>query len=572
LHGQEGVGQGAVVSALSRFLQSDDAPKRLKGATIHRFSLANLMFAPTDNPKEHSVDVLSKLIRETADHNKSGKPPVILCLDDVGLHAGEKYGYGNDFLVLRSVLAEQLRAHSVPLICSVSNKDLFTLRSTDKELMKHFQSVDVPPLSMENTLKEIRHIADELESIHGIKISNEALEHLTKKVDINLPLEAQSGKSVRILGKAAASVEASGTTEMTDLHIDQTIAYDTNRPLSIVRSELADNIRDLEKNMKGDVFGQDEAIEAVCKKLRLVSSDLKNPNKPLATFNFNGGTGIGKSFIPKRLAFHLFGSEENLIRLDLTGFGDKHTVSRIVGAPPGYVGYEDKGVLDDVIDKPFSVILVDEEDKADSNVRNALLPVLDEARLDKLDGKRLDFRNTIIIMTGNRGATEAQDAYSKPAIGFSEATPEQRRADAQKARTTEMKQGLSPEFRNRVTEVHLNMLERPHIEKIALREIESVSQILRDNKKFKDITITVVPSVVQELADIGFDPLMGARPMERAVEQSFTIPLNDWLNEDANKGLLGQSFELVVKGIKNGFEWEVKKPAPLLSLPAPVVP
>ena len=135
-----------------------------------------------------------------------------------------------------------------------------------------------------------------------------------------------------------------------------------------------------------------------------------------------------------------------------------------------------------------------------------------------------------------------------------------------------MKQGLSPEFRNRVTEVHLNMLERPHIEKIALREIESVSQILRDNKKFKDITITVAPNVVQELADIGFDPLMGARPMERAVEQSFTIPLNDWLNEDANKGLLGQSFELVVKGIKNGFEWEVKKPAPLLALPAPVAP
>lgn len=571
LHGQEGVGQGAVVNALSRYLQSDDAPKRLKGGTIHRFNLEEFLFYPKDDTNKSAVDTIKSLIHETESHNKSGKPPVVLYLDDIGLHAGDsKHSQNDNFLALRNALERQLRSHNnIPLICSVTDEELFALDSVDKDLMKHFQRVDVTPLSAENTLKEVRHIADELESVHHLKVPDDVLEHVVHKTGDKMPNHPQSGKSLQILRMAAANAEAEGANEVSDLHVDQAVSYKTKLPLDVVRSELSDRIQNLESNMLRYVHGQDEAVKTICSEVRLVANNLHDPNKPLGVFYMNGATGSGKTHICKMLNRLLFGNED-LIRVDLSSYSSEHTVSGIIGAPPGYVGYGKRGPLDDVEDKPFSVVLLDEEDKAHPDVKSALLRALDEGTLVKLDGKVLDFRNTIVVLTSNMGATAAQQAFTGASYGFIEKTNADREADAEKARNSEVKMRISPEFYNRVTPVRIKLLDRPATEKVALDAITLVSKALAEQKKYKDMILTVAPNVIQELADIGFDPLNGARPMGRAVKQSLKIPLNEWLNNDANKGLLGQTFELVVKGIKNGFDVEVKKPQlPLLSLPAP---
>jgi ATP-dependent Clp protease ATP-binding subunit ClpB len=265
------------------------------------------------------------------------------------------------------------------------------------------------------------------------------------------------------------------------------------------------------------VIGQDEAISAVSNAIRRSRSGLSDPNRPTGSFLFLGPTGVGKTELCKALATFLFDSEEHLIRVDMSEFMEKHSVARLIGAPPGYVGYEEGGYLTEAVRrKPYSVILLDEIEKAHHDVFNVLLQVLDDGRLTDGHGRTVDFKNTVIVMTSNIGSHMIQAMVSKPY------------EDVKEAVWGELKNHFRPEFLNRIDEtVVFHGLDAKHIAKIAAIQLRILEQRLAK----MDLTLQVSPAALEELAKVGFDPVFGARPLKRAIQQRIENPLSKLILE-----------------------------------------
>jgi ATP-dependent Clp protease ATP-binding subunit ClpB len=258
--------------------------------------------------------------------------------------------------------------------------------------------------------------------------------------------------------------------------------------------------------------GQDEAIAAVANAIRRSRSGLSDPNRPTGSFLFLGPTGVGKTELCKALAFFLFDTEEHLIRIDMSEFMEKHSVARLIGAPPGYVGYEEGGYLTEAVRrKPYSVILFDEIEKAHHDVFNVLLQVLDDGRLTDGQGRTVDFKNTVIVMTSNIGSHMIQAMVAKPYEEVKEAVWD------------ELKNHFRPEFLNRIDEtVVFHGLGAGHIARIAKIQLRVLEQRLAR----MDLQLQVSPAALEELAKVGFDPVFGARPLKRAIQQRIENPLS----------------------------------------------
>jgi ATP-dependent Clp protease ATP-binding subunit ClpB len=268
----------------------------------------------------------------------------------------------------------------------------------------------------------------------------------------------------------------------------------------------------MEDKLHERVIGQDEAIGAVANAIRRSRSGLSDPNRPTGSFLFLGPTGVGKTELCKALAYFLFDSEEHLIRIDMSEFMEKHSVARLIGAPPGYVGYEEGGYLTEAVRrKPYSVILFDEVEKAHHDVFNVLLQVLDDGRLTDGHGRTVDFKNTVIVMTSNIGSHMIQAMVSKSYEEIKEAVWD------------ELKNHFRPEFLNRIDEtVVFHGLGAEHIARIAKIQLRVLEQRLAK----MDLTLQVSPAALEELAKVGFDPVFGARPLKRAIQQRIENPLS----------------------------------------------
>jgi ATP-dependent Clp protease ATP-binding subunit ClpB len=358
------------------------------------------------------------------------------------------------------------------------------------------------------------------------------IEEFTRKGDFNKVAELQYGKLPELEKrlKAAQDVETGKAKSAKDggrpqllrtmvgaEEIAEVVARATGIPVSKLMQGERDKLLLMEDRLHQRVIGQDEAISAVANAIRRSRSGLSDPNRPTGSFLFLGPTGVGKTELCKALAAFLFDSEEHLIRVDMSEFMEKHSVARLIGAPPGYVGYEEGGYLTEAVRrKPYSVILLDEIEKAHHDVLNVLLQVLDDGRLTDGHGRTVDFKNTVIVMTSNVGSHKIQAMVGKPY------------EDVKDAVWDELKNHFRPEFLNRIDEtVVFHGLDAKHIAKIAAIQLKILEQRLAK----MDLTLQVSPAALEELAKVGFDPVFGARPLKRAIQQRIENPLSKLILE-----------------------------------------
>jgi len=349
------------------------------------------------------------------------------------------------------------------------------------------------------------------------------IEEFKRKADFNKVAELQYGKLPELERKLKEAQEAENgkakagrpqllRTQVGAEEIAEVVARATGIPVSKLMQGEREKLLHMEERLHQRVVGQDEAISAVANAIRRSRSGLSDPNRPTGSFLFLGPTGVGKTELCKALANFLFDSEEHLIRVDMSEFMEKHSVARLIGAPPGYVGYEEGGYLTEAVRrKPYSVILLDEVEKAHHDVFNVLLQVLDDGRLTDGQGRTVDFKNTVIVMTSNIGSHMIQAMAGRPY------------EDIKDAVWDELKNHFRPEFLNRIDEtVMFHALGADHIARIAQIQLKVLEQRLAK----MDLTLEVSPAALEELAKVGFDPVFGARPLKRAIQQRIENPLS----------------------------------------------
>ena len=409
-------------------------------------------------------------------------------------------------------------------------------REKDEASQKRFSLIEEEITKLQKEISDLDEIwqaekaqalgsKDVMEEIDRIRFQ---IEESTRKGDFNKVAELQYGKlpDLEKRLKEAQDVESKkgGTSAPTLLRtqvgaeeIAEVVARSTGIPVSKLMQGERDKLLLMEGKLHERVVGQDEAIGAVANAIRRSRSGLSDPNRPTGSFLFLGPTGVGKTELCKALAGFLFDSEDHLIRVDMSEFMEKHSVARLIGAPPGYVGYEEGGTLTEAVRrKPYSVLLLDEVEKAHPDVFNVLLQVLDDGRLTDGQGRTVDFKNTVIVMTSNIGSPIIQQMVGKPYEEVKEAV------------TDELKNYFRPEFLNRIDEtVVFHSLDAKNIESIARIQLQTL--IARLQKM--DLTMEVSEAAIAELAKVGFDPVFGARPLKRAIQQRIENPLSKLLLE-----------------------------------------
>ncbi|MEO8859097.1 MAG: AAA family ATPase, partial [Burkholderiaceae bacterium] len=366
------------------------------------------------------------------------------------------------------------------------------------------------------------HVREDIDKLR------QQIEELTRKGDYNKVAELQYGKLPELerqLKDAQASEANKGPdaahrllrTQVGAEEIAEVVARATGIPVSKLMQGERDKLLQMEDKLHERVVGQSEAITAVSNAIRRSRAGLSDPNRPTGSFLFLGPTGVGKTELCKALAGFLFDSEDHLIRIDMSEFMEKHSVARLIGAPPGYVGYEEGGYLTEAVRrKPYSVLLLDEVEKAHPDVFNVLLQVLDDGRLTDGQGRTVDFKNTVIVMTSNIGSSMIQSMVGQDDDEIKEAV------------TGELKNHFRPEFLNRIDEIVVfHALDAQHIEEIAAIQIK----VLQARLAKMDLTLQVSPAALKEIAKVGFDPVFGARPLKRAIQQRIENPLSKLLLE-----------------------------------------
>jgi ATP-dependent Clp protease ATP-binding subunit ClpB len=409
-------------------------------------------------------------------------------------------------------------------------------REKDESSQKRFGLIEEEIVKLQKEISDLDEIwqaekaqalgsKDVMEEIDRIRFQ---IEEFTRKGDFNKVAELQYGKLPELekrLKQAQATEGQKGANKAPQLlrtqvgaeEIAEVVARATGIPVSKLMQGERDKLLQMETKLHERVVGQDEAIGAVANAIRRSRSGLSDPNRPTGSFLFLGPTGVGKTELCKALAGFLFDSEDHLIRVDMSEFMEKHSVARLIGAPPGYVGYEEGGYLTEAVRrKPYSVLLLDEVEKAHPDVFNVLLQVLDDGRLTDGQGRTVDFKNTVIVMTSNIGSPIIQSMVGSAY------------EDVRDAVTDELKNYFRPEFLNRIDEtVVFHSLDARNIESIARIQLK----VLLERLQKMDLHLEVSEAAIAELAKVGFDPVFGARPLKRAIQQRIENPLSKLLLE-----------------------------------------
>ena len=398
---------------------------------------------------------------------------------------------------------------------SLIEEEIVSLKKEAADLEEIWKTEKAQAQGSQNVREKIDHLRQQIEE-------------LTRKGDFNKVAELQYGKLPELekllketqaneLNPAAGSAPRLLRTQVGAEEIAEVVSRATGIPVSKMMQGEREKLLQMEVKLHERVVGQDEAIAAVSHAIRRSRSGLSDPQRPTGSFLFLGPTGVGKTELCKALAGFLFDSEDHLIRIDMSEFMEKHSVARLIGAPPGYVGYEEGGYLTEAVRrKPYSVLLLDEVEKAHPDVFNVLLQVLDDGRLTDGQGRTVDFKNTVIVMTSNIGSHLIQAMVAAP------------NEDIKDAVWGELKNHFRPEFLNRIDEtVVFHSLDAKHIESIAKIQLK----ILEARLAKMDLHLEVSASALAELAKVGFDPVFGARPLKRAVQQRIENPLSKMLLE-----------------------------------------
>jgi len=509
LVGEAGVGKTAIAEGLARRIVEGNVPEVLAQSTVYSLDMGALL-AGTKYRGDFEQR-LKAVLKHLLDNNKA-----ILFIDEIHTLIGAGAASGGT-LDASNLLKPALSSGQLKCIGATTYNEYRGIFEKDHALSRRFQKIDVPEPSVAETVEILRGLKSRFEAHHGVKYTAAALStaaELSAKYinDRHLPDKAidvidEAGAAQRILPKSKQKKV------ITPKEIEDIVAKIARIPPKNVSSDDRSALKNLDRDLKAVVFGQDQAIDALASAIKMARSGLGNAQKPIGSFLFSGPTGVGKTEVARQLAYTM-GIE--LIRFDMSEYMERHAVSRLIGAPPGYVGFDQGGLLTEAITKhPYSVLLLDEIEKAHPDIFNILLQVMDHGTLTDNNGRKADFRNVIIIMTTNAGA----EALNKTPIGFT--TPEKSGDEL-----IDIKRLFSPEFRNRLdATISFKSLDT----EVIMRVVDKFLMQLEEQLHEKKVEASFTDALKDHLAKKGFDPLMGARPMARLIQDTIRKALADEL-------------------------------------------
>jgi ATP-dependent Clp protease ATP-binding subunit ClpC len=603
LIGEPGVGKTAIIEGLAQRIIDGDVPAPLMNKRVLQLDVGSLVAGTM-----YRGQFEERLKRVIDELKQAGS---ILFIDEVHMLVGA--GAAGSSVDAANILKPALSRGELQVIGATTLDEYRKHIESDAALERRFQSIIVEEPSEEETIQILKGIRSAYEEHHHLVISDEALEaaaHLSSRYvterflpDKAIDLIDESSSRVRMYKSPAAKeakdlfgqlrtarqsrtlAQEEGTPEdvtrwneqvssleaqierlrtgwdranspvVTADDIAEVVAMWTGVPVMQIAQEESERLLHMEDELRQAIIGQDEAIKAIAKAVRRARAGLKDPRRPIGSFILLGPTGVGKTELTKTLAKFMFGSEDAAVQLDMSEFMERHTASRLVGAPPGYVGYEDAGQLTEALRRrPYSIVVFDEIEKAHPEVHNMLLQIMEEGHLSDARGRKVDFRNAIIVMTSNIGA----DLIKKQGgLGFQlkrDEVTEERLSyeDMRKSLTETLKRAFRPEFINRVDSVIVfRSLNKENIQQIVTLELDKVSARLADHA----ITLQASPEALSLLAELGYDPEMGARPLRRVIQNRVEDPLSDQLlagtfaDGDTIAIEIGEDGEIVLRNV-----------------------
>jgi ATP-dependent Clp protease ATP-binding subunit ClpC len=575
LIGEPGVGKTAIVEGLAQRILEGDVPAPLLDKRVLQLDVGSLVAGTMYRGQ------FEERLKRVIDELKSAE--AILFIDEVHMLVGA--GAAGSSVDAANILKPALSRGELQVIGATTMDEYRKHIESDAALERRFQPIMVEEPNIEETIEILHGIRMAYEEHHRLTISDDALDaavHLSSRyvTDRFLPDKAidlidESSSRVRMYKSPAAKTakeligqlkeirqnhslaledgryedaqeilerqealerqlerlrtgwDRSSSPTVTEEDIAEVVSMWTGVPVMQIAQEESARLLQMEDELRAHIVGQEEAIEAISKAVRRARAGLKDPRRPIGSFIFLGPTGVGKTELTKALARFLFGSEEALIQLDMSEFMERHNVSRLVGAPPGYVGYEEAGQLTEALRRrPYSIVVFDEIEKAHPEAHNMLLQIMEEGHLSDARGRTVDFRNALIVMTSNVGADLIKRQTS---LGFDLKRDEELEEklvyqEMRKKLLESLKRVFRPEFINRVdTVIVFRALSREDIKEIVQLELDKVSLRLEEHA----IVITTTPAALEKLAEMGYDPEMGARPLKRVIQQNIEDSLSD---------------------------------------------
>lgn len=524
LIGEPGVGKSAIVEGIALRIAGGSISPALAKKRLISLDIA-LVVAGTKYRGDFEKR-LKSIIKEA-----SSNPDIILFIDEFHTIVGAGGAQGS--LDAANILKPALARGELQCIGATTMDEFAKIVEKDGALDRRFQKIVVEPTDIQQSITILENLKPNYEDFHKVTYSDEAIEACVRLTDRYITDKSLPDKAIDALDEAGSMIRLNLTKDkrtgnIVDAEdIATVVSKMTGIPVNKVAESEGNRIMKMKGRLQSRIVGQDDAIEKVVRAIQRNRAGLKDPNRPIGTFLFFGPTGVGKTQLAKCLAEYLFDSQENMVRIDMSEYMEKFTVSRLVGAPPGYVGYEEGGQLSErVRRKPYCVVLLDEIEKAHPDIFNILLQVLDEGRLTDSNGRVVSFRNTIVIMTSNVGSREL-DEYGS-GVGFAtsgKSVSKNRQSVLEKA----IRKSFPPEFINRVDErIFFNALTKEDIEKIIDIELKD----LRSRAEEAGYKLVVTPSAKRFIADAGFDPAFGARPLKRAVMKYVEDPVSEFIISD----------------------------------------
>ena len=575
LIGEPGVGKTAVVEGLAQAIVHGDVPETIKDKQIYSLDMGSLVAG--SRYRGDFEERLKKVLKEIRTRGD-----IILFIDEIHTLVGAGAAEGS--IDAAQMLKPMLARGELQTIGATTNDEYRKYIEKDAALERRFQPVKVEEPSVEETVEILKGLRDRYEAHHRVIITDDAIKSAAELADRYISDRFLPDKAIDLVDEAGARLrirrmtappelreldekiaevrrnkeaaiddqdfekaaslrdqesklseerkakeeawkggESDEIAEVGDQEIAEVLAMSTGIPVvRLTQTETAKLLK-MEDELHKRVIGQDEAVKALAQSIRRTRSGLKDPNRPGGSFIFAGPTGVGKTELAKALAEFLFGDEDALIQLDMSEFSEKHTASRLFGAPPGYVGYDEGGQLTEKVRrKPFSVVLFDEVEKAHPDIFNSLLQILEEGRLTDSQGRKVDFKNTVIIMTTNLGT---RDINKGVLTGFQTADNATHDYGRMKSKVTEeLKQHFRPEFLNRVDDtIVFPPLTKPEIARI----VDLMIAKLAKRMEAQDMRLQLTDEARELLADVGFDPVLGARPLRRAIQREIEDALSE---------------------------------------------
>ena len=505
LVGDAGVGKTAIAEGLAKRIVEEDIPQVLAECTIYTLDMGSLLAGT-----KYRGDFEQRLKSVINELQKN--PGAILFIDEIHTVIGAGAASGGT-MDASNILKPLLVSGELRCMGSTTYQEYRSIFEKDRALARRFQKIDIVEPTVDETVKILRGLKSRFESHHEVRFTNPAIRAAADLAARYITDRKLPDKAIDVIDEAGARARLQPPSKRKITvgvkEIEKIVSSIARIPPRSVSSSDIRSLKTIERDLKLVVFGQDEAIGALASAIKLARSGLGDPDRPISSFLFSGPTGVGKTEVTRQLALTL-GIE--LIRYDMSEYMERHTVSRLIGAPPGYVGFDQGGLLTEAINKsPHAVLLLDEVEKAHPDVFNILLQVMDYGTLTDNNGRKTDFRNVIIVMTTNAGAAE----ISRSSIGFTE-------QDHSQDDTEVIKRLFSPEFRNRLDSIiRFKSLD----EKTVLLVVDKFLMQLEEQLKIKNVELTVDDKARKWLGKTGFDSSMGARPMARVIQENIKRPL-----------------------------------------------